>query len=284
MENIIEKLNEIFPDGQWVLHKTAHGESNQTFIGNNGRRKVFVKCDVTIPAAERLGELGVAPRLLHNGMTETRPYIIQEYAEGTYPDRPWFADNLHQLANFIKTYQQDQKLNTIPSKGLTSSYSEHLEKELFLLEKSVNDVSSVIFHTDEVRSGINALKQKSRSLRPVQLVPTHGDPNSKNFLITNNGLIMVDWDSIFISDPIKDAGLMLWWYVPKSKWKIFFEFYGQTLDEKKVFWWTAKASLQIAAWFGKQGDDENAAFFIRDFLDALEEKDNSQMYINNPNS
>ncbi len=279
-EEILEKH---FPKGQWNINEPPAGLSKQAYIADNGKKKVFIKFDVKTPALKRLSELGLTPLVVYDGTNEERPYIIQEFSEGSYPDRNWFFNNLQQLAMFIKKYQQDELLKDLLSKGKMQSYEEHIRQELAVLENSLRDFHFDVFETDHVKTGINLLKKKSRDLKPVPLVPTHADPNSKNFLLTNSGLSMIDWDDIILSDPMKDVGLMLWWNIPKDKWLEFFKFYGQELDEEKIYWWIARASLSIAIWFAKRVDRENAKFFIDDFLLAIQGKDNSQIYINNPN-
>lgn len=280
---IEERLTQLYPDGQWAIQKAHSGESSQAFIASNGKKKVFIKYDVTSRALKRLAELGLTPKLIYDGTHEDRPYIVQEFVAAEYPDRKWFSGNLQPLAKFITAYQQDVQLRNILLGNRSEEYSEHIERELRVLEESINNSGSDVFNRDEVKTGIKRLQEKSKSLKRAPLVPTHADPNAKNFLITNNGLVMVDWDDIKISDPMKDVGLMLWWYVPKIKWGNFAVYYGRDLDEEKIYWWTARASIQIATWFAKRNDKENAEFFLREFLGALQERDNSQMYMNDPN-
>jgi thiamine kinase-like enzyme len=283
MVDVEEIIKKHFPDSQWNINEPPAGMSTQARIADNGREKVFIKFDVKTPALSRLSELGVTPSVVYDGTSEERPYIIQEFVEGEYPDRSWFSANLQTLAEFIKKYQQDQLLKDLLSKGGSESYEEHIQQTLTHLKNSINDSKADIFETDEVKNGIDSLKERGRNLKPTTLVPTHADPNSKNFLLTNTGLTMVDWDDILLSDPMRDVGLMLWWYIPKDKWSTFFEYYGQDIDEEKIYWWTARASLSIAAWFANRGDLANAKFFTNDFLLAIQGKDNSQIYINNPN-
>jgi hypothetical protein len=281
---IEERLSQLFPEGKWILNKSFAGESDKTFVASNGKRKLFIKYTNKAQAIRRLSELGVTPKMTYDGTNEQPPYLIQDYIEGKYPDRKWFADNIQLLAVYIKKYQGDAKLRDELSNGKAESYADHIKQEIAILEEAIASCHADVFATEEVHNGIALLKEKSKQLKPVLLVPTHADPNTKNFLLTNNGIIMVDWDDIMLSDPMKDAGLMLWWYVHKNKWPEFFEAYGEVIDEEKIFWWTSKASLQIATWFAKRKDNDNAQFFIRDFLDALHGKNNSQMYINDPNS
>ncbi|MCW0214320.1 MAG: phosphotransferase [Pseudonocardia sp.] len=43
----------------------------------------------------------------------------------------------------------------------------------------------------------------------VDLVPCHGDGNVSNVLVTADGLLLVDWDSAGLMDPLQDLGVLL---------------------------------------------------------------------------
>ncbi len=282
--NVEEIFKQHFPNKQWKISNPPDGMSSQVYIADGGQEKVFIKLSPHHSAAvKRLAELGLTPSVLFSGTYDNQPYIIQEFIDGKYPDRKWFANNLDTLAMFIHKYHSDDQLKQLLTSDELQTYEGHIKNELTVLEQSISESGSDVFDTKEVRDAIHLLKEKCKKLKVVPLVPTHADPNSKNFLLTSKGIMMVDWDDIILSDPMKDIGVMLWWYVPKEKWKIFFEHYGQEIDEDKIYWWTARASIQIATWFAKRGDRENAQFFINDFLRAIEGKENSQILINNPN-
>ena len=86
---------------------------------------------------------------------------------------------------------------------------------------------------------------------------------------------MVDWDNLQPSDPMRDAGLLLWWYVSPTQWPIFFQAYGLLLDENlvnRIYWWAARTSFAIALWHVEHEFDCTA--FLQDFLAALNRFDN----------
>lgn len=107
------------------------------------------------------------------------------------------------------------------------------------------------------------------------MVPVHPDPNTKNLLLVDTRLMMVDWDNLQLSDPMRDAGQLLWWYVSPKQWPIFFQAYGLELDENlvnRIYWWAARTSFAIALWHIEHEFD--CTSFLQDFLAALNKMNN----------
>ena len=49
--------------------------------------------------------------------------------------------------------------------------------------------------------------------------------------------------------------------------------YRIPMEENRIFWWTARASLTVAIWFDRRKDWQNATSFLEDFMAAaLKEK------------
>ena len=89
-----------------------------------------------------------------------------------------------------------------------------------------------------------------------------------------------DKQSVFIkfdvplSDPLRDSGLLLWWYVKRENWPPFFQAYGLHCDDlllERLFWWTARTSLAIALW--QVAHKQEPTNFLQDFLAALHRED-----------
>ncbi len=54
----------------------------------------------------------------------------------------------------------------------------------------------------------------------------HGDVNYRNWLVCQNYLYLVDWDSVMFADPAIDIGTILGHYVPLSSWSHWLVRYG----------------------------------------------------------
>ncbi len=89
-----------------------------------------------------------------------------------------------------------------------TSYIEHVALDLAQLEKQFTSRNSEELHAPAIASAFERLKARSKQLQAVPLVPVHPDPNTKNILLTSDSLLMVDWDDIQLSDPMRDAGLL----------------------------------------------------------------------------
>jgi len=63
---------------------------------------------------------------------------------------------------------------------------------------------------------------------------------------------------------------LLWWYVSKDQWPLFFQMYGLQIDDnliERIFWWAARTSFAIALWHVEHHYDCRA--FLQDFLAAV---------------
>jgi len=270
-------LQEEFHHGGWVIGKPMAGMAKETYVATHGEAKVFIKFDAAPPALQRLAEMEIAPPLLRCGQHGDRPYIIQEYVKGTHPDWRWFVAHLPQLATLMGRYHTDVELARILSPGTYQPYERHIEHTLDRLGRGLAEARTGPLKTREVEESFHQLEREAERLQPVTLVPVHLDPSDKNFLITEHRIYMLDWDDIKLSDPIRDAGLLLWWYVPTARWHDFFHVYGHPLDEHalaRLYWWSAASCLSISFWFDRTGDAAAVGHFLGDFESALNGKGN----------
>src|SRR5947209_3642951 len=105
---------------------------------------------------------------------------------------------------------------------------------------------TLTLRTRHVRDAIHRLVQQAYQLQRATLVPTYADPNNTNFLVVRDRFYLLVWDGLSLSDPLRDIGLIVWWYVPRGKWSEFFTAYGMAMDDAllhKVYWWSAYTSL-----------------------------------------
>ena len=275
-------LQSHFDAPDWLITTPGDGQQKACFIAQFGTERVFIKFDVPVAALRCLGEIGVAPRVIASGMLDGKSYIVQEYITGNYPDWRWFAHHLPMLAAFIKRYHDDQALTSLLAVDKPTSYVEHVARDLALLENQFMSLQTEELHMLTIVSAFEKLKAWSECLQVVPLVPTHPDPNSKNILLTNDSLLMVDWDDRQLSDPMRDTGLLLWWYLAHHQWHDFFAAYGLMLDDKlieRIYWWAARTSFAIALWHVEHGYGCQA--FLHDFLAAINMKSNPHAVFGN---
>lgn len=260
-----------FPQRDWALRKTSEGMSSKGYVATSEGTELFVKLEEHGQAAQRAAELGIAPRVLAAGIHGGTPYIVQEYLHGTHPDRAWFSRHLPQLADLILRYHNDPTLAALFGKGEAPSYVEYIDTELEDLEAQLSGLPESPYKA-EISPMLAELKAQARYLEPAELVPTHADPNNNNFLLVGERIYLLDWDRASLSDPFRDVGPLLWWYVPEEKWPEFFAAFSPDVGEqgaRKVYWWAAWQSGMVALWFARLGYPEFAQPFVVDFAAAL---------------
>lgn len=275
MEQIRRILQHHFGDSAWEIARSEDGLQNAGYIAQNASVKVFVKFTDNVAVLQRLGEIEVAPRTLASGFEQGKAYIVQEHITGKYPDRQWFATHLSVLASCIQRYHNDQSLTALLSQPTATSYHEHIELDLAQLTTQFASLKIEALHTPEITAAFEEFKNQAKGLQPAQLVPVHIDPNTHNMLLLDDTLFLVDWDGILLSDPMRDVGLLLWWYVSPQRWPDFFQIYGIPMNEalvEKIFWWTARTSFAVALWLAQHQYDYTD--FLEDFLAALARKGN----------
>lgn len=280
MDNeVIDILQKTFHSSNWIIQKTKHGLSKETFKVSNDKKMYFVKFDVNIPPLVRVVELGIAPKIVVTGTCKNKTYIIQEFIDGYYPSRNWFNVNLKKLAEFIKIYHSDRMLFDILKKDSEIDYKMNVQSSLKFVEKELEKVKEII-KPDQIKNDLEKLISQSNNLIPVELTPIHTDPNYKNFLLFENKLYMLDWDDVRLSDPVRDIAPLLWWYVEKEKWQEFFKNFGLDLNDdllNRIYWWMARQSLTIAIFFAKKKDENQVNNYLADFKSALNRDTNPQI-------
>ena len=75
----------------------------------------------------------------------------------------------------------------------------------------------------------------------------HGDVNYKNWIVCQNYLYLVDWDSIMFADPAVDIATILGSYVPVASWSAWLLSYGIEPESdymEKIYWYALLSILQ----------------------------------------
>ena len=268
-------LQQHFPQTKWNISLPDDGQHKASYIAQSDELQVFIKFDVPIEAIQRLSEIQVAPPLVASGLYEGSSYVVQEYITGRYPDWRWFANHLPYLATFMKCYHSDDHLVSLLARTMTTNYAEHVASDLATLETQFNSLNADMLHASKFVRAFEMLKNQAHTLCSDTLVPVHPDPNTKNVLLVDTRLKMVDWNNLQLSDPMRDAGLLLWWYVSPKQWPIFFQAYSLVLDENlvnRIYWWAARSSFAIALWHVEHEFD--CTDFLQDFIAALNKLDN----------
>ncbi len=264
-------LAQAFAPAIWTITKPQDGHQKECYVATDGSRTVFIKFDVPLQSLQRLSELGVAPHMLASGAYQGEDYVIQEYLDGVYPDRLWLRSHIGKVATLIRTYHDDGPLADILAHDGAVSYRQHLDQDMREIETRVANQAN----NAPLRSAFQRLKELSLSLGAVPLTPVHNEPNTKNMLVHGGKLTFIDWDETLLSDPMRDIGVFLWWYLPIPQWSDFFSAYGVPFtpaEEAKIYWFAARASLVIYLWHVEHGHSGRG--FYEDFIAALNRRPN----------
>lgn len=280
-EEINAILSARFGEQDWDISKPRDRWQKESFIAQRGRRRLFIKFDVDPQPLKRLGEIGVAPPLLSSGTYKGRRFSIQQYVGGEYPNRQWLQQHLKHLGRFFAQYHSDQTLRALLPKPASKSCRDLIAKEVQNLQKRLSRTESACFKSQTVRQAFEEFESQAVDLQGASLVPTHGDPNRKNFLLLDEHLFMIDWDELIISDPMRDAGPFLWWNASPHTWADFFESYEEPLDKPhldRLYWWAARQSLHVALWAAEKAiEPTEAEAFLADFKAGVAQQDNPNL-------
>jgi hypothetical protein len=269
IENMLE---ETFHLSGWSISRPAYGQQKECYIAKTAKVAIFLKFDgsTSVEVLQRLGELGVAPRILKTGSLLGKAYVIQDYLEGKHPGWRWFADHLPLLAQITRQYQTDIQLKQLLAGPASTEYHKQVEWELASLEAQMASLEREANRPIILNNVFTRLKSQASQLQPISLAPVHSDPNGANMFLIDEKILFVDWDDMLLSDPMRDVSQWLGWYVPKERWPLFFQEYGLLLDQPlltRVYWWCARASFANVLWHIKRGYDYDV--FLHNSIAAL---------------
>lgn len=271
-DSISRLLAETLGDG-WTISRPRDGWAETAFVAVRGDRRVFLKTGVGVPILRRLAELEITPPMIALGEFEGHSYVIQEFVDAAYPDAQWFAEHLSELAYLVRTYQQDELLHSL----LAAPRLTYFAEDLSWVERCYSAVRDTYGDHTPIQAAYTRLLEQLPEVGITMPGVTHGDLSRKNFLPTPDRTYLVDWDAVALSDPMRDLGPFLWWYVPPTRWQEFLLAYDTPLGEavfERMYWWAARTSLEIVHGLLARGYSRLATDFLIDFLAAVEREDN----------
>ncbi|MBA2679559.1 MAG: phosphotransferase [Ktedonobacteraceae bacterium] len=114
------------------------------------------------------------------------------------------------------------------------------------------------------------------AIQGAGLVPTHGDPGADNMLITPENVYLIDWDSLHLSDPMRDVVQVLWWMYPRSQWDEMLDLFGIDLinqqQRERFYLHMSTRALYVSLFFVQLGHKYWAKRFLKDAQMALEQQ------------
>lgn len=227
-------------DKDWQI-QPVKGDTGKTYIGRNEQEKIFIKRNTT-PMLAALSKEGMTPRLVWTRRTGNGDVLsAQEWLDGRVltaeeiGQRNDVIDVLYHLHHSKSLNQMLERLGGVvrsPHK-LFTEYEKNLPRKL-----AIHPFLQLVRHY---------LKKNIPDFQLTNKTVVHGDVNYRNWLVCQNYLYLVDWDSVMFADPAVDLGAILGHYVPLSEWKAWLMSYGKIADNElieKIYWYALLNLLQ----------------------------------------
>ncbi len=210
---------------------SAGGETGQAFIARKEDEKFFLKRNSS-PFLAALSAENIVPKLVWTRRVENGDVITaQKWVEAHILDADEMADK--RVAELLSKIHRSQPLKKMLRKIENSSLSP--EKMLANLNNFEEQFS------DEEKFAHTYLLNHAEQITSDELVVCHGDMNHSNWMISlKDELYLVDWDSAMLADHASDLAMLLYQYIPRSKWSEWLLAYGEAYSEKlhqKLKWY-----------------------------------------------
>ncbi len=243
------------------------GTMAATRMANRDGQSVAVKLTTTAPEVlNRLAELQVTPPLLAAGKYNGRRYVVQQAAVGEHPDPDWFTDHLGQWASLVWAYLGDPVLHQLlPGEPFT------IADAVTEPEQNPHPRGTALRDKAFVAACVR-WQEQAAEIRPLPAYPIHPDAHMNNYVVDDDRLYLLDWDGITISDTMRDIGIAVWGFLPRSRWARFLEYGGLAYSadsELAIYWWSAYKMLTNANFCDKNANEPGAQFHARAFIRAV---------------
>lgn len=225
-------------DSDWQL-RPIKGDTGKAYVGLKAQDKVFIKRNTT-PMLAALSKEGITPRLIWTKRTGNGDTLsAQEWLEGNLLEaeeiglRNDVIDVLYQLhhSDSLKKMLKKMGGSVMSPQKMLKEYLENLPEALIS-----NQFLTMV---------MQFLQTHIPVFRKAEKTVVHGDVNCRNWIVCQNYLYLVDWDSVMFADPAVDIGTILGHYVPLSNWNQWLMLYGiqATAEEVEKIYWYALLSM-----------------------------------------
>jgi len=277
-------LNNHVDHTTWQIQTPQRGFSfGKRFLGISSHHKVFVKLGVDYRVIQLLSEARLTTRYLAGGSFSDTTITVQDYVEASHPDRKWYAANVKSWAQLMKTLQSFVALR---------QYLPPVENETYrtLLAHYVNQIKeerqkAVIGQRerDLIAALIEQYEQRISSIEGEGLVPSHGDPNADNMLVTPTSVYLIDWDALHLSDPMRDVAQVLWWMYPPYQWHEMLDLFHINLanhqQQERFYLYISTRALYVSLFFVQANQKQWATRFLIDAQLALKHQPPDELLI-----
>ncbi|KAF1299084.1 aminoglycoside phosphotransferase [Enterococcus sp. JM4C] len=237
-------------DQEWRV-RPIKGDTGKTYIGMRNNDRVFIKRNTT-PMLAALSREGITPRLVWTKRTGNGDTLTaQEWMEG----RILTPDEIGRRNDVIDVLYHLHHSSTL--KTMMEKIGGKFVTPELMLQEYQQQMPDAIKKNKFLELVLRYLKRQMPSYNKEQYTVVHGDVNHRNWMVCQNYLYLVDWDSIMFADPAVDIGTILGHYVPLSSWSQWLVSYGiRSSDEtlERMHWYAVMNLLQEVSRLYKRND------------------------------
>lgn len=271
-------LQQTIEQTDWQIFHPQQGFTfGRRFIGVSARHKVFIKLGIDARIVQHLSDAHLTPRYLAGGLFADTWITVQEYVEASHPDQRWYTANKDTLAWLLKTLQRQimirRYLPSVENETYRTLFTQYIQQVRDLYQQQV-----AIDHDRRltIEKLLEQYEQRLPFIEGIGLVPSHGDPNPGNLLVTSTTAYLIDWDTLHLSDPMRDVAQVLWWMYPRSQWNEFLDIFHIDLTDpqqrERFYLYISTWALQVSLFFTQLQHEHFARRFLTDAQRALKQE------------
>ncbi|MBU4360379.1 phosphotransferase [Patescibacteria group bacterium] len=175
------------------------------------------------------------PKFVDCQINKKPEWLIYKYINGR-PAGQWNYFNPQEL-NKIFNNLNYVILFLLKTKVIEKEFKQIRHTEMFNDFKKCQKTLKQFFTKNEIKKGIEIIKQSKKLLNKTKLILTHGDLHPANIIITkNNKISIIDWFDSQLNNRVYDATCLwfkLWNYPEKQK--LFLVNFLKNINNKKEF-------------------------------------------------
>jgi thiamine kinase-like enzyme len=227
-------------DKEWRL-QPIKGATGQTFMGIRATERVFIKRN-TSPLLAALSKEGIAPKLVWTKRTVNGDILTaQEWLDG----RVLKAEEIGQRNDVVDVLYHLHHSYVL--KNMLEKIGGQVKTPMMMMKEYSDRLPEELKKNKYLARVYQYLQNNIPEYSTHNYMVVHGDVNHRNWLVSNNYLYLVDWDSVMVADPALDLGMLLGHYVPKKSWNKWLLAYGMQPSQEaldRIQWYAIFNFLQ----------------------------------------
>lgn len=212
------------------------GGSGNAYTARNDESRVFIKKNAN-PMLTSIYLEGITPRVLWTKRTvEGDMLSAQPWINGhTLTPEEMSDTQINQILSHL--HKSKKLIDSYKKLGSTAVFPEHLLDTVYNSSTAIKNSIYLTGVTQEMRKNIPALLED-------EITVVHGDVNHNNWLVDDETerVYLVDWDTVFLSDPMVDMAYILSHYIRPVDWSRWLTYSGYQPQENV---------MNKVAWYGK---------------------------------